>query len=80
MSQKVKATFLLSGWTKEEQPQHVVRVVEGSRLEAVKGSLDTITAMHVYSVQPGVPKVSVHAQGFGSRGVNLFLPTYCFSL
>lgn len=55
--QKVKAMFLVSGWTKGEGAQHVVRVVDGVKLEAAKSSLGTITAMHVYSVAPGVPKV-----------------------
>ena len=57
--------FLLSGWTKGEQ-QHVVWVVDGAKLEAMKSALDNITAMHVYSVQPGVPKVGAPAVYRGS--------------
>lgn len=60
-AQKVKATFLVSGWTRGvgegEGQQHVVRVVDGARLEAAQAGLGAITCMHVYSVQPGVPKV-----------------------
>lgn len=55
--QKVKAMFLLSGWTKNEG-RHTVKIVNGAELEAVKSMFTAITAMHVYSVQPGVPKDS----------------------
>jgi hypothetical protein len=60
MLQKVNATFLLSGWTPPgasgQEQQHVVRVVEAPGLETAKATLSVVTAMHVYSVQPGMPK------------------------
>ena len=63
--QKVKATFMLSGWAPasdgsgegQQAAHHVVRIVGGPQLEAAKAQLSVVTGMHVYSVQPGVPKV-----------------------
>lgn len=52
--QKLHATFLVSGWTKDSNPHHVVRLVEGRALEDAKSQLSVVTAMHVYSVQPAV--------------------------
>lgn len=54
--QKVKACFLLGGWTKDDVPCHVVRVVDGNSLDAAKAALSVITALHVYSVQPSEVK------------------------
>ena len=53
----VRATFLLGGWTREAVARHVVRVVEAGAVESSKASLASITALHVYSVQPSCPKV-----------------------
>ena len=50
--QKVRACFLLSGWTRDNIPRHVVQVVDGSCLEDAKSQLSVVTALHVYSVQP----------------------------
>lgn len=43
-------TYLLSGYDADKQ--HVVKVVEQSRLEEEKGKMSKIEALHVYSVQP----------------------------
>lgn len=50
--QKVKACFLLSGWTTDDVSRHIVRVVDGNSLDAAKAALGVITSLHVYSVQP----------------------------
>lgn len=54
--QKVRACFLLSGWTKDASPRHVVRIVDGNSLDEAKAALGVITALHVYSVQPSEAK------------------------
>lgn len=71
LPQKVKAMFLVSGWTRDDPQRHIVRVVDGSRLEAAKSALGSITAMHVYSVQPGVPKVGGRQHTACNQGTGL---------
>ena len=56
---KVSATYLLAGWTKGEEPQHVIRLVDAASLGACRAKLDPVTALHVYSVQPTQPKASM---------------------
>ena len=63
LPQKVKAMFLVSGWTRDAAPRHVVRVVEGPAYDDAKAALGLITALHVYSLQPALLKVS----GGGTR-------------
>ena len=53
---KVSATYLLAGWTKGAEPQHVITLVDASSLAKCREKLDPVTAMHVYSVQPTQPK------------------------
>lgn len=54
---KVKATYLLAGWTTGEPPQHVVQLVDSEQLTTSRSALDPVTSMHVYSLQPTQPKV-----------------------
>ena len=54
----VQATFLLAGWTKEEPRTHIVRLVDASKVLAVKETLQPVTSYHAYSVQPSKPQVS----------------------
>jgi hypothetical protein len=54
--QKVKAAFLISGWTRDTPARHVMRIVDGGALDDAKSKLSVITAMHVYSIQPASPK------------------------
>eukprot|EP00798_Chlamydomonas_sp_ICE-L_P032128 gene32128-16651_t len=51
---KVKTTYLVSGWEKETN-QHVFNVLDSAKLHAAREQLDPITSMHVYSVAPPVP-------------------------
>lgn len=54
---KVKATYLLAGWTTAQPRQHVVQLVDSEQLTTSRSSLDPVTSMHVYSLQPTQPKV-----------------------
>lgn len=54
---KVKATYLLSGWTSQEPRRHVVHLVAPEQLSMARQALQPVTSMHVYSVQPSAPKV-----------------------
>ncbi|GIL47989.1 hypothetical protein Vafri_4712 [Volvox africanus] len=49
---KVRTVYLVSGWTKQEPPSHVHRLVEAEQLQVLRESLGDITGMHVYSVAP----------------------------
>ncbi|GIL74956.1 hypothetical protein Vretifemale_4810 [Volvox reticuliferus] len=49
---KVRTVYLVSGWTKQEPPGHVHRLVEAEQLQVLRESLGEITGMHVYSVAP----------------------------
>lgn len=53
---KVKATYLLAGWTNTEPRQHTVQLVDSEHLSTKRSSLDPVTSMHVYSLQPAQPK------------------------
>ena len=53
-----QATFLLAGWTKEEPRTHVVKLVDASKVLAVRDTLQPLTSYHAYSVQPSVPQVT----------------------
>ncbi len=53
----MQATFLLAGWTKEEPRTHIIRLVEASKVLAVKETLQPVTSYHAYSVQPSKPQV-----------------------
>ncbi len=53
----MQATFLLAGWTKEEPRTHIVRLVDASKVLAVKETLQPVTSYHAYSVQPSKPQV-----------------------
>ncbi len=55
---KVKATYLLAGWTKTDPRQHTVQLVDSEHLSTRRSALDPVTSMHVYSLQPTQPKVS----------------------
>ena len=67
---KVKATYLLAGWTNTEPRQHTVQLVDSEHLSTKRSSLDPVTSMHVYSLQPAQPKVGLmqslsrHAERF----------------
>ena len=54
---KVKATYLLAGWTKTDPRQHTVQLVDSEHLSTRRSALDPVTSMHVYSLQPTQPKV-----------------------
>ncbi len=57
---KVAATYLLAGWTKDPQngaARHVVQLVPSACLAERSAALDTVTDVHVHSVQPTQPKV-----------------------
>ncbi len=69
---KVKATYLLAGWTKAEPSQHVVRLVDQESLLKSRELLTPVTSLHVYSIQPTQPKVL--NPGFGAR-LTAFHPT-----
>ena len=56
---KVKATYLLAGWTTTEPRQHTVQLVDSEHLSTRRSSLDPVTSMHVYSLQPTQPKVGL---------------------
>ena len=53
----MQATFLLAGWTKAEPRTHVVRLVDSSKVLAVKETLQPLTSYHAFSVQPSKPQV-----------------------
>ncbi|KAK9832409.1 hypothetical protein WJX74_009032 [Apatococcus lobatus] len=53
---KVKATYLLAGWTKSEPSQHIVRLVDQDKLLKSRETLAPVTSLHVYSIQPTQPK------------------------
>lgn len=53
---KVKATYLLAGWTKTDPRQHTVQLVDSEHLSTRRSALDPVTSMHVYSLQPTQPK------------------------
>ncbi|KAL3143752.1 hypothetical protein ABBQ32_003584 [Trebouxia sp. C0010 RCD-2024] len=53
---QVKATYLLAGWTNTEPRQHTVQLVDSEHLSTKRSSLDPVTSMHVYSLQPAQPK------------------------
>lgn len=57
---KVKATYLLAGWTNTEPRQHTVQLVDSEHLSTKRSSLDPVTSMHVYSLQPAQPKVGLY--------------------
>ena len=58
-SGKVKATYLLAGWTKQQPRQHVVQLTPAEQLSTASINLDPVTSMHVYSVQPSQPQVGL---------------------
>ncbi len=66
----MSATFLLAGWTKGEEPQHVIKLVDAASLASCRAKLDPITALHVYSVQPTQPKARLHALCYPSAPCN----------
>lgn len=53
----VQGIYLLAGWTKEEPQRHVVRLVDASKVMAVRNTLEPLTSYHMYSVQPSQPQV-----------------------
>lgn len=53
---KVKATYLLAGWTSTQPRQHTVQLVDSEHLSTRRSALDPVTSMHVYSLQPTQPK------------------------
>ena len=55
---KVSATYLISGWTKGPEPEHTIQLVDSESLIERRKTLDPITSLHVYSVQPTQPKVN----------------------
>ena len=55
----VKATYLLAGWTNTEPRRHTVQLVDSEHLSTKRSSLDPVTSMHVYSLQPAQPKVGL---------------------
>ncbi len=57
-----QATFLLAGWTKEEPRTHVVKLVDASRVLAVRDALQPLTSYHAYSVQPSKPQARIPSQ------------------
>lgn len=61
---KVAATYLLAGWSGNPQSgaaRHVVQLVPAARLAEQSAALDTVTDVHVHSVQPTQPKVRCRA-------------------
>lgn len=61
-AQKLHATFLLSGWTKDgDAPRHRVSVVRGDELEGAKARFNPITSMHLYSLGPAANQVGKDA-------------------
>ncbi|KAK3276456.1 hypothetical protein CYMTET_15473, partial [Cymbomonas tetramitiformis] len=52
----VQAVYLLSGWTKGEAPRHTIQLIRDNKVDECKAALGTITGLHVYSVQPVLPK------------------------
>ncbi len=58
---KVKATYLLAGWTKTDPRQHTVQLVDSEHLSTRRSALDPVTSMHVYSLQPTQPKVCANS-------------------
>ena len=59
---KADITYLLSGWTHPGKDgngrQHVVHLVDAARLQERLADLDSVTGLHIYSVQSAQPKVS----------------------
>ena len=57
---KVAATYLLAGWvragTSGDEPRHVVKLVPAACLAQRSAELDSVTDVHVHSVQPTQPK------------------------
>ena len=56
---KVSATYLISGWTKSPEPEHTIQLVDSGALIERRKTLEPITSLHVYSVQPTQPKVNI---------------------
>eukprot|EP00899_Mesostigma_viride_P022265 jgi/Mesvir1/3222/Mv16371-RA.1 len=52
---QLDVVFMLSGWTKGAEPRHVITLVAAKDLPGAKGSLDPVSALHVYSVRPAIP-------------------------
>lgn len=57
----MSATYLISGWTKGQDPEHSIQLVDSGALTERRKKLDPITSLHIYSVQPTQPKVSLLA-------------------
>ena len=57
-SKSLTVTYLLSGFTQDEPPRHVVQLVNQGQLKERRAALDSETSFHVYSVQPAQIKVS----------------------
>lgn len=53
---KVSAVYCLTGWTKGADPREVVQLVAAEQLAARRAELQPIRGMHVFSVQPRIPK------------------------
>ncbi|KAK9801868.1 hypothetical protein WJX73_003889 [Symbiochloris irregularis] len=53
---RVCATYLVAGWTKEQCPRHVVQLVGQKCLQKLRSTLKKETSLHVYSIQPSQPK------------------------
>ena len=57
---KVASTYLVAGWTKGANPDHVVQLVDAAAVADRRSKLDPVTSMHVYSIQPSAPKACLH--------------------
>lgn len=53
---QVNATYLLAGWSKQDDSRHIVQLVGQKALQSKRTCLKTETSLHVYSVQPSQPK------------------------
>jgi len=54
---RVSSTYLIAGWTKSGNPQHIVQLVDATAVADRRSKLDPVTSLHVYSIQPAAPKV-----------------------
>ncbi|KAJ7531739.1 hypothetical protein O6H91_14G056900 [Diphasiastrum complanatum] len=54
--QGIEAVYVVSGWKKGEPSCYFVQLVPSAKLEATKAGLAGSPSIHVYSLQPSIPK------------------------
>eukprot|EP00898_Chlorokybus_atmophyticus_P001073 jgi/Chlat1/1967/Chrsp158S02273 len=54
----VYTSYMLGGWTKEQDRRHVLQLVDTEHLQDAQSKLEPVTCLHVYSVHPTAPKDS----------------------